>query len=114
MARIVKKVTETLENQLRGNDVVGRWSNLEFILLLPSTEGASAITRMERIREILDQPISLDVLGEVDLMLETRIGLADRQGGESFNSLLDQAQQALEYANQSKERINLFKIRPFI
>ena len=30
---IMQKVTETLKYQLRGNDVVGRWSKLQFSIL---------------------------------------------------------------------------------
>jgi capsular polysaccharide biosynthesis protein len=40
--KIMRYVAETLKYQLRGNDIVGRWSPVEFAILLPSTDGASA------------------------------------------------------------------------
>lgn len=113
LTRIMQKVTETLKHQLRGNDVIGRWSQMQFIVLLLSTDGASAVARMERIRELLDRPITMDSSGDFDILLETRIGLADRQGGESFNTLVKLAEKALEIAKQSENRINLYKVRPF-
>ena len=33
--KIMRHVAETLKYQLRGNDIVGRWSNLEFGIFCP-------------------------------------------------------------------------------
>ncbi|OQY88188.1 MAG: hypothetical protein B6D38_10275 [Anaerolineae bacterium UTCFX1] len=110
---IMQKVTGTLKYQLRGNDVVGRWSSLKFSVLLPSTDGHAAMQRMARIQEILAQQFSLDADGEFDIELDPRIGLADHQGGESFQVLVNQAEQALEISMQSDVKINLYKVRPF-
>ncbi|HUE99898.1 MAG TPA: diguanylate cyclase [Anaerolineales bacterium] len=111
--KVMRHVAETLKYQLRGNDIVGRWSNLQFSVLLPSTDGTSAEGRMARIREVLDQPFSLEADGETDVLLDLRIGLADRQGGESLNSLIEQAEKALDVAMQSNGKVSLYKIRPF-
>src|ERR1041385_2649803 len=40
--KIMRHVAETRKYQGRGNDIVCRWSNLEYAILLPSTDGASA------------------------------------------------------------------------
>lgn len=111
--KIMRRITESLRYQLRGNDIVGRWSKLQFSILLPSTEGVSAITRFERIRDMLDQPISLESDGNFDISLDVRIGFADRQGGESVNVLVAQAEKALEVSMESDEKINMYKVRPF-
>jgi diguanylate cyclase (GGDEF)-like protein len=111
--RIMRKVTEILKYQLRGNDIVGKWSKLQFCILLPSTEGAFALSRFERIRDILNQPISLEAEGNFDITLDVRIGFADRQGGESVSSLIAQAEKALEVSMESDEKINMYKVRPF-
>lgn len=110
---IMQKVTSTLKYQLRGNDIVGRWSQLKFSVLLPTTDGHSAMQRMSRIQEILAQRFSLDTDGEFDIELDPRIGFADHQGGESFQVLVNQAEQALEISMQSDVKINLYKVRPF-
>lgn len=111
--QILRKVTETLKYQLRGNDIVGRWSKLQFSILLPSTNGVSALTKLEHIREILNQPISLEGEGGIDIVLDPRIGLADRQGGESINVLITQVEKALETSLESDEKVNMYKVRPF-
>jgi diguanylate cyclase (GGDEF)-like protein len=111
--KIMRHVSETLKYQLRGNDIVGRWSNLEFGILLPSTDGASAEGRMMRIRQVLDQPFSLESGGDTEVLLDMRVGLADRQGGESLALLVEQAQKALDVAMQSDGRVYLYKVRPF-
>jgi diguanylate cyclase (GGDEF)-like protein len=111
--KVMRHVAETLKYQLRGNDIVGRWSNLQFAIFLPSTDGASAEGRMMRIREVLDQPFSLDTDDETAVLLDLRIGLADRQGGESLALVIEQAEQALDVAMQSDEKVYLYKVRPF-
>lgn len=111
--RIMQKVTETLKYQLRGNDVVGRWAKLQFSILLPLTDGEAARQRMARIQEVLNEQFTLEPNDSSNLMLDPRIGLADRQGGESFQVIVSQAQTALELSLQSGDKINLYKVRPF-
>jgi len=111
--QILRNVTGTLKNQLRGNDIVGKWSKVDFCVLLLSTDGASAMSRLERIREILDQPIPLETGGEFDVNLDVRIGFADRQGGESVNVLVNHAETALEVSMESDSKVNIYKVRPF-
>ncbi len=110
--QILRKITETLKYQLRGNDIVGRWSQLQFSILLPSTDALSAISKLERIQELLNQPISLEGDG-VDVTLDPRIGFADRQGGESINVLITQVEKALETAMESDKKVSMYKVRPF-
>ncbi|RMD65334.1 GGDEF domain-containing protein [Candidatus Parcubacteria bacterium] len=109
----MRRVRDTLREHLRGNDIVGRWAPLQFSVLLPETDGAAAELRMARIREVLNRPFSPDADGEAIVRLDPRIGLADRKGGEAFNVLVEQAEQALEIAMESDKRVFLYKVRPF-
>ena len=68
---------------------------------------------MMRIREVLDQPFSLDSDDETRVLLDLRIGLADRQGGESLPLVIEQAEKALDVAMQSDGKVYLYKVRPF-
>ncbi len=111
--KIMRHVTETLKDQLRGTDIVGRWSNLEFGILLPATDGASAERRMTRVRQVLDRPFSLEAGDNMEICLEVIIGLADRQGGESLPLLIEQAEKALDVALHSDGKVYLYKVRPF-
>jgi capsular polysaccharide biosynthesis protein len=110
---IMRSVTDIMKNQLRGNDIIGRWSKLRFSFLLPSTDAHSASLRMVRIQKTLDEQISLEPDDSYHFELDPRIGLADRQGGEPFNVIVDQAEQALEISRQSDEKVNIYKVRPF-
>ena len=111
--KVMRHVAETLKYQLRGTDIIGRWSNLEFGILLPATDGGSAEGRMMRVRQVLDRPFSLEVGGETEICLDLRIGLADRQGGELLALLTEQAEKALDVAMQSDGKVYLYKVRPF-
>jgi len=111
--KIMRLVTDALKYQLRGNDIVGRWSAPEFGILLTSTDGASAKRTLARVLAVLDQKIPLEANGGFDILLDPRIGLADRQGGESLPVLVDQVRKAVEISMQSDEKICLFGIRPF-
>jgi len=112
--QIMRRVTRILQNNLRGNDIIGRWSKVQFSFLLPSTDGTSARRTMARIQEVIAQPFSLDSGSENNISLDPRIGLVSRQWGESFNVLIDQAEKALEIAKESEIKIELYKVRPFV
>ncbi len=111
--RILRRANEILKDELRGNDIVGRWSKTQFAILLPSTDGSSAIRRMASIQESLKEPMLLEPDSDHFISLDPRVGLADRQGGESFNVFITQAEQALEISMQSDMKINQYKVRPF-
>jgi diguanylate cyclase (GGDEF)-like protein len=103
---IMRHITDTLKYQLRGNDIVGRWSRLGFSILLPTTPGNPATRTLARIRTLLDQPYSLDPGGEVTVDLDPRIGVSTYKEGEPIGDLVSRAEQALELARQSDEKIN--------
>jgi capsular polysaccharide biosynthesis protein len=111
--QILRKVSGTLKSELRGNDLVGRWSKLQFGVFMLSTDGASALRRLERIREILDQPIALEGADELSIHLDPRIGFSDRQGGEAISVTMAQAENALDVSMASSAKINMYKVRPF-
>lgn len=106
--QIMRKVTNTLQYHLRGNDIVGRWSKLQFSVLLPTTPGQSATQTLDRIREILSEPIALDRSGEVIINIDPRIGVAARNRGESYGNLVENAEHALEISLQSEDKTNLY------
>ena len=52
---VFRRVTGTLRKELRGNDIIGRWNDISFIVLLPNTPGMAAqrIFLLSRSRLIL-------------------------------------------------------------
>ncbi|NTW42255.1 MAG: diguanylate cyclase, partial [Cellulomonadaceae bacterium] len=79
LQRILQKTTTVLRRELRGNDVIGRWNDNSFIIMLPNTNGAAAKTIFERIFQSLSGQIELDELNIV-------IDLAPQIGGAEYSS----------------------------
>lgn len=111
--QILRKVTETLKYELRGNDIVGRWSKVQFSILLPSTSGVSATSKLERISALLNKPISLEGDRGGEFVLDPRIGFADRQIGQSINILINQVEKAVEHSLESDKKVVRYKVQPF-
>ena len=94
---ILRNVTQTLKNQLRGNDLVGRWSELDYTVLLSRTSSDAALNTMERVRTALSKPIDMDVSAE-PLSLDPKIGITEYAAGDTPPVLMKNVQAALEHA----------------
>lgn len=99
METVLRQVTQVLREQLRGNDLVGRWDQLNFSVLLSGTAGDAALNTMNRVCRALTAPIKLDVSGE-DICLEPRIGIAQYQTGDSDLVLINNTNRALDLAKK--------------
>jgi diguanylate cyclase (GGDEF)-like protein len=97
---ILRHVTQVLKNQLRGNDLVGRWNDVDFIVLLSETPGDAAMNTMGRVRTALSVPIRIDISVEY-LALLPNIGIAEYRVGDTAASLLDNTNWALELAKKN-------------
>ena len=97
---ILRHVTQVLKNQLRGNDLVARWDDLDFSVLLSDTSGQAAWNTMSRVRAALSVPIKIDVSGE-DLDLAPVIGIAEYRIGDNMDSFVKNANWALDIAKKN-------------
>lgn len=57
--RLLRQVTGLLRDELRGNDLVGRWDERSFVLMLPGANESSAHQVVQRIAAQLDTPLSI-------------------------------------------------------
>jgi GGDEF domain-containing protein len=96
---IYRHITQVLKNQLRGNDIVGRWDELDFSVLLSDTSGQAALNTMGRVQIALSVPIKIDVTGE-DLELRPIIGIAERRIADNLDTLTEHSNQALSAAQK--------------
>ena len=96
---IFQRITESLQKELRGNDRIGRWNEVTFIVMLPSTPGSAANSIFERILQALSLPIALNQLGSV-IHLEPNIGGAEYSNNISREDLLAKADNALSQARR--------------
>jgi diguanylate cyclase (GGDEF)-like protein len=93
--KLLTHTTEILRRELRGNDVIGRWTATSFIVMLPSTPGSAAARTFERIRSALSQPMELPQYGEA-VSLKPYTGVATYDGNMTPLELIDHVKIALE------------------
>jgi diguanylate cyclase (GGDEF)-like protein len=97
---IFRHVTHVLKNQLRGNDLVARWDDIDFSVLLFDTPGQAAWNTMGRVQAALTIPIKIDISGE-DLKLMPVIGIAEYRIGDTMASLTKNTNWALDIAKSN-------------
>ncbi len=107
---VLRRVAQTLKEDLRNYDRVGRWGGEEFLLILPDTELKDAVTVAERLRsKTAAAQISLEN-GE-SFSIHISLGTACTTGQfQSLAKLIDAADQALYQAKQSgRDRVCVFE-----
>jgi len=114
LQRILQKVTEILRRELRGNDVVGRWNEYSFIIMLPNTHGVAARGIFDRISHALVLPFELEQLG-MTVEFDPLIGGAQYGNNISPQELFEKAEIALERARRdNSESVYVWDIKnPF-
>jgi len=101
----LKKIAQTLQNNLRKTDLLGRYGGEEFILLMPETPLASAVETCERLRAGIED---LEFQGkEEPAYLTVSIGVAAYPDqGNTVEGLTEAADQALYQAkNAGRNRV---------
>jgi diguanylate cyclase (GGDEF)-like protein len=102
MQRILQRVTESLRKELRGNDVIGRWNGISFIIMLPNTPGMAANRIFERIYQALSESIKLEQFNMV-VNLDSHIGGAEYGNQITAQELFEKAISALEQARRDSD-----------
>ncbi|HNT24284.1 MAG TPA: diguanylate cyclase [Anaerolineales bacterium] len=101
MQPLLRQVATILRKELRGGDIVGRWDDLCFAILLPATPGTAAIRTLKRICQALSTPIILEngvFNANETLNLEPYVGVATYENNSSVQSLVERTTKALETA----------------
>ncbi len=101
--RILRQVTRTLRDELRGNDIIGRWNDIRFAVMLPATPGNGAARTLTRIHTALSQPIELEPGGDV-IQLEPNIGIVMYRSGDTLPVLRERLENSVEYARRHAEQ----------
>jgi len=102
LQKALQKVTESLRKELRGNDIIGRWNDVSFIVMLPNTTGMAAHRIFERIFQALSQPFDLDQFGRVE-NLDSYIGGAEHGDSITAQQLIAKANRALAQARRDND-----------
>lgn len=97
LQNLLRKVTDMLRRELRGNDIIGRWADISYVLMLPTTPTSAANRTMDRIRAALSETIGLEDLGE-ELKLLPVVSTVTRESNETASELVERLQKGLEKA----------------
>lgn len=103
--RALIAVTDCMRQSLRENDRLGRYGGEEFIVVLPHTSVADAVTTAEKLRTAISK---LTVPGMGDERVTVSIGVAGLpdNGTESVDDLVRRADRALyEAKNSGRDRV---------
>ena len=107
---VLRQVAQTLKEDLRNYDRVGRWGGEEFLLILPSTELKDAVTVAERLRS-KTAAVQTSLENGETFSIHISLGTACTTGQfQSLAKLIDAADQALYQAKQSgRNRVCTFE-----
>lgn len=102
LQHLLREVTSILRKELRGNDIIGRWNEISFVLFLPTTPGNAAKITLDRIYQALSGKFSLNVF-DMTVDLDPYIGGAVYSSDISAQELIDKAENSLEQAHASND-----------
>lgn len=98
---VLAEVAQRVMRGLRGEDVAGRWSGEEYVVLLPHTPVEGAWRLADRIRaSVCDEPILLGIEGHDDVVVTVSIGCAEGFG-DNLDEHLERTQSALDEAKSA-------------
>jgi len=94
--QLLRQIAKIMHNELRGNDMIGRWDTSTFSVLLSGASGEAAAITLERLQTMLSSPI---IIGDREVLnLNPKVGLTDRVGNETSVVIRENAEIALEKA----------------
>ena len=96
---LLVKVKEILRRELRGHDIIARWDEVSFSVMLPTTDGPAASRTFDRIYQALLQPMDLSAYG-VTVNLDPHIGGAVYSNTITARELIAKAQTSLEQSRR--------------
>jgi diguanylate cyclase (GGDEF)-like protein/PAS domain S-box-containing protein len=95
---LLRVIAHSLASEIWRTDVVGRWANDEFLVILNGCNAESLPAVRERLRRILAND-AIEWWGE-RRSLRVSMGETTAQPGDTIGSILDRAQKSLEHDSQ--------------
>jgi diguanylate cyclase (GGDEF)-like protein len=93
--RAIQQLTQTLKEELRGRDLVGRWEKTQLAVMLPTTSGLAAENTFKRLQKILETPIQFAEGADLEIQPDPCIGIVTNTNSPNLDSLIDKAEDAV-------------------
>jgi len=108
--RALVTVAEVLSTELRPDDLLGRYGGEEFVAMLHGTNQEQAVQVATRLcRRVHRLEIAVD---QQELLLSVSIGLAMRSMGDTLETLIERADQAMYYVKlHGRNQVHTFERR---
>lgn len=108
--RALVSVSEVLSNELRPSDLLGRYGGEEFVAMLHGVNQEQAVQVATRLcRRVHRLDIAVD---QKSLLLSVSIGLAMRSLGDTLETLIERADQAMYYVKlNGRNHVHTFERR---
>ena len=105
--QMLRLVAKTLSENLKGGDMVARWSSDEFAVILPNTTLQNAATVADHIREnISTRVVRHRETGEILGQLSVSVGVAGYREGDNRHKIMARADRAMYVAKEKgKNRV---------
>ena len=87
---VLKKVASILKENLRKNDIIGRWGGEEFLILLPDTELEDAKQVAEKLRKIIEKENF-----NIPQKITCSFGIAEHKENQDIESTIKKADELL-------------------
>ncbi len=96
--RVLIDLVQLLQDELYSGELLGRYGGEEFVILCPETNLEQAVERAERLRRSV---MGMRVTNQPALQVTASFGVAQMQPGDSADSLMKRADQALYEAKRT-------------
>ncbi|HJW90699.1 MAG TPA: Wzz/FepE/Etk N-terminal domain-containing protein [Anaerolineales bacterium] len=104
---ILRETTQTLREELRGSDIIGRWHRTTFAILLPETPESAAVSTLGRVQLALSRPVRYGMDGE-SFQLRPVVSAGEHKTGVTLVELVKQAEKAVARASRDEARFSVF------
>jgi len=106
---VLRELAKRIDSSLRSYDSVGRYGGEEFIILIPSSDGAGAAELAERLRASIADPPMQTNEGEFRCTMSFGATALNERQDFDLNSLIKEADEALLMAkNRGRNRVELW------
>ncbi len=103
LTEVLQEVVKRLHAMLRGNDLIARWDQIDFSIMLPSTPEVPATRTLERLLLALEKPVIISSSDAIPLI--PKAVLVNRKTDDGLEIITKRAEDNLIRAIQGKNNL---------